>query len=77
MTQISLDYISGVTYPVNIYMADIYGNNMTFITNISSGPIPPQVNYVTVPSILDTANEVMILLVDSNNCQKFEIVPCL
>jgi hypothetical protein len=77
MTQIRITDISGGTYPINVYIADVYGNNRSFLGEITSGPVPPTVNYNTViPSIFSTAPEVMLLLVDSEGCEIFKILDC-
>ena len=77
MTQIRIDNISGGTYPISVYIADVYGNNQTLLGTISSGPVPPVVSYNTViPSAFNTAPEIMLILVDSNNCQIFKILDC-
>ena len=54
MTQIRIDGITGVTYPVDLYVADIYGNNRYFLATISSGPVPPELAYTTLPAIFLT-----------------------
>jgi hypothetical protein len=76
MTLVRIDSISGVTYPVDVYVADVYGNNRTFLANISSGPVPPELSYTTLPPLFDNAPAVMIIVIDANNCEKFEIVNC-
>lgn len=76
MSQIQVNSISGVTYPVNVYVSDVYGNNKSFITTISSGPIPPAVDFTNLPSVFNTAPAVMITMIDANLCEKFEIVVC-
>ena len=76
MTQIRIDGITGVTYPVDLYVADIYGNNRYFLATISSGPVPPELAYTTLPAIFDTAPSVMLIMIDANDCQRFEILPC-
>lgn len=76
MTQIRLDGITGVTYPVDLYVADVYGNNRFFLATISSGPVPPELAFTTLPPIFDTAPSVMLIMIDANDCQTFEILPC-
>ena len=77
MTQVRINEISGGTYPVDIFIADVYGNNKSLIGTILSGPVPPTVFYNTVvPSIFDTAPEVMLLMVDSVGCEVFKILNC-
>ena len=77
MTQVRITEISGGTYPINVYIADIYGNNQTLLGTISSGPVPPTVEYNTViPSIFNTAPQIMLMMVDINGCIVFKILDC-
>ena len=77
MTQVRITEISGGTYPISVYISDVYGNNQTLLGTITSGPVPPTVEYNTViPSIFNTAPEIMLKLVDGNNCEIFKILQC-
>ena len=77
MTQVRIDEISGGTYPISVYIADVYGNNRSLLGVISTGPVPPTVYYNTViPTIFNTAPEIMLLLVDDNDCEVFKILDC-
>jgi hypothetical protein len=77
MVQVEITNIAGATYPIQVYVADVYGNNQTLIDTISSGPVPPIQEYSSViPAIFQTAPEIMLKLVDANNCEVFEILPC-
>ena len=77
MIQVRITDISGGTYPISVYIADVYGNHQTLLGVINSGPVPPTQKYnSTIPAIFETAPEIMILLVDSNNCQVFKILDC-
>jgi hypothetical protein len=80
MTQIRIDMISGGTYPIIVSIADVYGNNLTNIATITSGPVPPTETYnsgnTTIPSIFSTAPQIMLLLTDANGCQVFKILDC-
>ena len=77
MVQVRITEISGGTYPVNVYIADVYGNNQFLLGTINSGPVPPTVSYNSViPSIFSTAPEIMLKLIDSNGCQIFKILDC-
>jgi hypothetical protein len=77
MTQVRITEISGGTYPISVYISDVYGNNQTLLGTISTGPVPPVVEYNTViPAIFSTAPEIMLKLVDSNNCEIFKILQC-
>ncbi len=77
MTQVRITEISGGTYPISVYISDLYGNNQTLLGTISAGPVPPTVEYNTViPPIFATAPEIMLKLVDNNNCEVFKILSC-
>ena len=77
MTQVRITDISGSTaYPFSVYISDVYGNYQTLIGTISSA-VPPTVYYNTViPSIFQTAPQIMLTLVDANNCSIFKILDC-
>jgi len=77
MTQVRITDISGSTaYPFSVYISDVYGNNQTLLGTISS-VVPPTVEYNTViPPIFNTAPEIMLKLVDGNNCEIFKILQC-
>jgi hypothetical protein len=77
MNQIRINEISGGTFPINVYISDVYGNNQSLIGVISSGPVPPIVRYNSViPSIFNTAPEVVLTLTDSNECEIFKTLQC-
>lgn len=77
MTQVRIDSISGGTYPISVYIADYYGNNSFLLGTISGGPVPPTVTYNSViPSIFNTAPQIMLKLIDSLGCEVFQILDC-
>lgn len=78
MIQVRITSISGGTYPISVYIADVYGNNKSLLGTISSDPgFPPNVEYNTViPAIFDTAPEIMLILTDSSGCEVFQILQC-
>lgn len=77
MVQVRITEISGGTYPISVYIADVYGNNQFLLGTINPGPVPPQVRYNnTIPSIFSTAPEIMLKLVDANGCELFKILDC-
>jgi len=77
MTQVRITEISGGTYPISVYISDVYGNNQTLLGTISTGPVPPVVAYNTViPAIFSTAPEIMLKLIDANGCEVFKILDC-
>jgi hypothetical protein len=77
MTQIRITEISGGTYPISVYISDVYGNNQTLLGVISDGPVPPTISYNSIiPSIFSNAPEIMLRLVDDNNCETIKILTC-
>jgi hypothetical protein len=77
MVQIRITEISGGTYPIDVILSDIYGNYATTLATINAGPVPPVQTYnSTIPSIFQTAPEVMLKLVDANDCEIFKILDC-
>jgi hypothetical protein len=76
MIQVRITSISGGTTPISVYIADVYGNNKSLLGTISS-TVPPTVSYNSViPSIFDTAPEIMLILTDSSGCEVFQILQC-
>ncbi len=83
MIQIRIDSITGSTaYPIQVSLADVYGNNRTLIASITPGPVPPTVTLnnsvsgVTIPSIFNSVPQIMVILTDSNGCEVFQILNC-
>lgn len=77
MTQVRITEISGGTYPINVYISDVYGNNKFLIGTIISGTVPPVVTYNTIiPQIFNTAPEIMLTLLDDNGCEIIKILDC-
>jgi hypothetical protein len=74
MTQIRISNLSGST-PINIYVADIYGNNKTFIGEITGNlNITPPIIYQYPPSIFDNAPSIMLILSDYRGIEKYKIL---
>ena len=77
MTQVRIDYITGGSYPISVYIADVYGNNRFLLGIIDPGPVPPTVSYNNViPTIFNTAPQIMLILVDADGCEIFKILDC-
>lgn len=77
MTQVRITEISGGTFPVSVYISDVYGNNKFLLGTINSGTVPPVVTYnSTIPPIFNTAPEIMLTLLDDNGCEIFKILDC-
>ena len=61
MVQIRITNISGGTYPIEVYISDVYGNNKSLLTTITSGPVPPTLFYTSsIPPIFETAPEILL-----------------
>ena len=77
MKQVRITEISGSTaYPINVYISDIYFNYETLLGTIND-VVPPVVEYnTTLPSIFQTAPQIVLTLIDDNNCQVFKILDC-
>lgn len=74
MSQIVLQIVSPqTTYPINIYVSDVYGNNLTLIQTIVTGPIPPEIT-IPLPPLFDNAPQIMVTLEDANGCTVFHIL---
>lgn len=77
MRQIRIDMVSGGTFPVDVYIADINGNYKTFLSTIDPGPVPPTVSYNSIiPALFHTAPSIMLILEDANGCEVFKILEC-
>ena len=75
MTQIRISAVTGAT-PINVYVADIYGNNQTLLGVITNtGAIPPDASFYPL-SLFNSAPQIMVILIDNNGCEKFEIIDC-
>lgn len=78
MVQVRITGVTGGTYPINVFISDKYGNYQTLLGTITSGTtIPPTISYNSViPPIFQTAPEILLTLVDSNNCQVVKLLDC-
>lgn len=78
MRQIRITDISGGTYPISVVISDIYGNNAFNLGTISTGTtVPPTIYYnTTIPTIFQTAPQIMLTLIDALGCQAVKILDC-
>lgn len=77
MVQVRIDFISGATYPVKVYIADVYLNNKSLLGTISTGPVPPTVSYNSViPPIFYSAPQIVLILEGDNGCEVFKVLDC-
>lgn len=77
MNQITITGITGGTYPISVYIYDSFGNNETLLGSINPGPVPPEVSFSSViPSKFDMAPQILLKLIDSENCILETITIC-
>jgi hypothetical protein len=74
MTSIILNSITGLTYPYDIYVCDVYGNNCGYISQINT-PVPASVEIV-LPPPFNMAPAVGIKIITSDGCEKFKVFDC-
>jgi hypothetical protein len=75
MTSITLLNITGLTYPYDIYVCDVYGNNCGYVAQVISS-IPPTIEIV-LPPPFNMAPAVGIKIITSDKCERFKIIDCL
>jgi hypothetical protein len=69
MGDIIFSTLSG-TSPFDVYVSDVYGNNYTYVTTISSATT------VTLPTLFDSAPEVKITIIDASGCTYDSNIVC-
>jgi hypothetical protein len=72
--QIEIVSVTG-SFPVDVYVADTFGNNNTYL-----GSIPPMTTFpisFILPNIFNLAPAVMVTLIDSTGCDEFQILECV
>ena len=75
MTSIILNSITGLNYPYDIYVCDVYGNNCGYISQINT-PVPASVEII-LPSPFDMAPAVGIKIITSDGCERFRVIDCI
>ena len=75
MTSIQLNSITGLNYPYDVYVCDVYGNNCGFISTISTS-VPAPVEIV-LPIPFNYAPAVGIKIITSDGCEKFIVYDCI
>ena len=75
MTSIILNSITGLNYPYDIYVCDVYGNNCGYISQINT-PVPASVEIV-LPPPFNMAPAVGIKIITSDGCEKFIVFDCI
>jgi len=69
--QIEIVSVTG-TFPVDVYVSDVYGNNLTYLGSINSVP-----QTFVLPALFNFAPAVIIKLIDSEGCEDFQIKECI
>lgn len=81
MVQITISQISGASFPIQVYISNVYDEYLTLIGTISSGPVPPAVYFnngnSTIPSVFNNIPQIKIKLVDANNCVTYSVQECI
>lgn len=75
MTAVQITGLSGGTVPIDVYVADYYGNNKVYLGQIIDSNVPPTLTYYPT-SIFNTSPLIMIILVDLNGCEVIKIIDC-
>lgn len=70
-SKITISSVSGASAPYTLYVCDANGNNCVILTTDAS----PTGDFF-LSSFFDGAPSVMLKIIDSNNCEYFEILPC-
>lgn len=73
MTQIRITSFTGST-PIDLYVADYYGNNRTLLGQIT-GATPPTI-YEYPSSLFNGIPSIMLIFSATNGCEKFKILDC-
>lgn len=76
MIQVTLDDISGTTYPVDVYISDYYGNNKELLGTITGYTQLPVEYVLSPPSIYINTPQFKLILEDSINCEKITTNTC-
>jgi hypothetical protein len=75
MTSIILNTITGLNYPYDIYVCDVYGNNCGYISQINTS-VPSSVEIV-LPPPFDMSPAVGIKIITSDGCERFKVIDCI
>ena len=70
-SKITISSVSGASAPYTLYVCDANGNNCVILTTDAS----PTGDFF-LSSFFDGAPSVMLKIIDCNNCEYFEILPC-
>jgi hypothetical protein len=75
MTVVQITGLTGGTVPIDVFVADYYGNNKVYVGQIIDPLVPPTISYYPT-SIFDTSPIIMIILIDSNGCEVMKLIDC-
>lgn len=70
--EITINNISGSTFPFSGYCCDVYGNQCVYIGVIPSIPIT-----IFLPIQFNTAPAIGLKLIDINGCEIIEVFNCV
>jgi len=74
MTTIDITNIIGLSYPYDIYVCDIYGNNCILLSTVFTS-IPPS-NTILLPPQFDMVSSVGIKVITLDGCERFRVIDC-
>ena len=69
--QIEITSLTGLL-PAQVFVSDVYGNNLTLLGTLTSIP-----QTFVLPIIFNFAPAVIVKIIDSNNCEEFQIKECI
>lgn len=75
MIQIIVNDVSGQTYPVQVYVSDIYSNNQIFLGSITGASQLPSEYILSNSSIFENSPQINLILQDVD-CVKTSLVTC-
>lgn len=77
MTKVEITSVTGGT-PIDVYVADYYGNHKLYLGTITGNtinPVPPIVYYY--PSgVFDNVPIISLLMIDTNGCENVQYILC-
>ena len=71
MTSIQISDITGLSFPYNVYICDVFGNQCILVATILDGVPPAETIYL--PPLFNSAPAVGVRIV-SHDCERFKIV---
>ena len=75
MQTITINSVTGVTPPYNIYVCNVYGNLCVLLATITS-PVPPLIT-ISIPPPYETASALGIKIISSvDDCEDLQILYC-